>query len=345
MSEWLFFGGFLVFVFIILLIDLGVINKKSKEISPKQALGWTILWVSLALGFFIFLRFYGSLLHNISSINDLQNIAKSYGQDFAIDPSNFALSLNNYNKLISIEFLTAYLVEESLSLDNLFVILLVFNSFGVKKDYYHSVLFWGILGAIFFRFIFIFTGAALVARFSWILYLFAAFLVYAGVKLLLSSEESEEIDTVKHPMVRFASKFFPIYKNDIGDRFFIKVNKKYYISSLFVVLLVVEFSDLVFAVDSIPAVFAVTQDPYIVFFSNIFAILGLRSIFFLIQSLFGKLRFFKLGLSSLLLFIGLKMLGEHWLSAWGFSTVHSLYIILGILTLSISGSLLFPKQK
>jgi tellurite resistance protein TerC len=255
------------------------------------------------------------------------------------------LSLDAYNKNLGMEFLTGYIVEYALSVDNIFVILLIFTSFKVDRNNYHTVLFWGVLGAIVMRFLFIFIGAALISQFGWILYIFGAFLIYTGVKMYLERNNKEEIDIQHHPIVKFANKYFKIHSHFVGDKFFIEMNGVKMMTPLFLVLIIVEFTDLIFAVDSIPAIFSVTHDPYIVFFSNIFAIMGLRSMFFLLSSVVDKLRFLKVGLAVLLVFIGVKMLAHHYLEEIGFKTVHSLLIIVGILGISIIASLLFPGRK
>jgi tellurite resistance protein TerC len=343
-SELLFFGGFILFVLIILSFDLGVFNKKDKEISFSKAGLWTLLWVSLALSFYVLILFYGERLHGIDSMEKLREVASQYRQHVAIIDGDLEESLRNYRQMIALEYLTGYLLEESLSIDNIFVMMLIFTAFGVEKKYYHRVLFWGILGALVFRFIFIFAGAYLVSRFHWLLYIFGAFLLYTGIKMLLH-KEPEKITPEKHPVVRFASKFFKVWPHFEGNRFFIRRQNTVYITPLFLVLLLIEFTDLIFAFDSIPAIFAVTKDPYIIFFSNIFAILGLRSLFFVLSAVVDKFHFFKLGLSAILIFIGLKMLMENIVHKIGFTIQHSLMVIVGVLALSVLASLLFPKKK
>jgi tellurite resistance protein TerC len=249
-----------------------------------------------------------------------------------------------YKQNLALEFITGYVVEYALSVDNIFVMVLIFSAFGVNEKYYHRVLFWGIIGAVLMRFLFIFLGASLISEFNWIIYIFGAFLVYTGFMMFKGRNEEDEIDAENHRVVRFASKYLPITPDYVGKQFFVKQHGKTLITPLFVVLLVVEFTDLIFAVDSIPAIFAVTKDPYIVFFSNIFAILGLRSMFFLLVNIIHKFHYLKTGLSLLLVFIGLKMLAHHYLDDWGFTTLHSLLIILSILTLSVVASLAFPKK-
>ena len=344
-SELLFIGGFLIFITFIMALDLGLFSKKDHIISLKQAAIMSFVMVMLALGFYLLLFLKGQHLHGITNLAQLQEVIKAHQHAITIIPGNFEASLQLYRANLGIEFLTGYVIEYALSVDNIFVIVLIFSAFAVPEKYYHRVLFWGILGAIVMRFIFIFVGAALINQFGWILYVFGAFLVFTGVKMFFSKEEDDKIDTENHPVVKFAGRFFAIHPHYEGKKFFHKVNGKKFITPLFLVLLIVEFTDLIFAVDSIPAIFAVTKDPYIVFFSNIFAIMGLRSMFFLLVNIIHKFHYLKTGLAFLLTFIGIKMLGHGYLKAWGFTTEHSLIIIVGILTTSIIASLVFPKKK
>lgn len=300
--------------------------------------------VAIALGFYVVLLFEGHQLHGIDSFEKLQQVVKAHQHEIVLNPSNFEASLEIYRQNLGIEFLTGYVIEYALSIDNIFVIVLVFSAFSVPEKFYHRVLFWGILGAIVMRFIFIFVGATLIANFNWILYVFGAFLVFTGIKMFLTRNDDETIDPQNHPIVKFASRFFSIHPRYEGNNFFHKIDGKRYITPLFLVLMIVEFTDLIFAVDSIPAIFAVTKDPYIVFFSNIFAIMGLRSMFFLLVNIIHKFHYLKVGLAFLLFFIGMKMLLHSYLKDLGFETMHSLIIILSILVISIVASLLFPKK-
>ena len=343
-NEYLFFGSFLLFIVLMLSIDLGLFNKKDHKVSLKEAAIMSFIWVSFALGFYFLLITNGDLLHGINNFAQLQEVTASHFHNITLNPDNFDASLAIYKQNLGLEFITGYVIEYALSVDNIFVMVLIFSAFNVDEKYYHRVLFWGIIGAVLMRFGFIFLGSTLINRFEWILYIFGAFLVYTGISMFLSRDEEEKIDTENHKVVRFASKYFSVYPEFVGNKFFIKVDGVKMVTPLFIVLLIVEFTDLIFAVDSIPAIFAVTKDPYIVFFSNIFAILGLRSMFFLLVNVIHKFHYLKLGLSVLLLFIGIKMLAHHWLSLWGFTTVHSLFIILFILTTSIVASLMFPKK-
>jgi tellurite resistance protein TerC len=350
MNEIIFFTSFLVGVALVLLLDLGVFSKKSHVISFKEAAAWSVVWIVLALSFYAFLYSSGEIIHGISNIEDLQRIDALYGEkEVEIIPNDFETSLQNYRRNLSLEFITGYLLEYSLSVDNIFVVILIFASFGVREAYFKKVLFWGILGAVVMRFTFIFSGAALIHQFEWIIYLFGAFLVYTGFKMFKesSSGEDEKIDPQNHPVVKFLAKYFSVYPRYVGSRFFVRRNKNtpLYITPLFVVVIVIEATDLIFAVDSIPAIFGVTKDPYIVFFSNIFAILGLRSMFFFLSNIMHIFHYLKTGLAFLLSFIGLKMLFGHWLKSYGFKTEYSIYVILTILAISIIASLLFPKEK
>ena len=343
-SEITFFTFFIGFIIIVLALDLGVFSKSNKAVTFKNAFAWTSVWVSFAIMFFLFLKQYGHLIHGIISQDQLIALAKNYQPDMDFSKGDFASEISRYNDRISIDFLTGYFIEYSLSVDNLFVILLIFSSFAVPPVYYKKVLFWGVLGAIILRMLFIFSGSMLIAQFHWILYLFGAFLVFSGLKILWTKDEDEKMDTEKHPMVRLASKYFSVHPEYVKGKFFFKENGKKFITPLFLVLLVVEFSDLVFAVDSVPAIFSVTKDPYIVFFSNIFAIMGLRSLFFLLSNIMHLFSYLKYGLGVLLAFIGVKMLFEHWFASIGFNNLISLFIILGILSGSIILSMLFPKK-
>ena len=260
-------------------------------------------------------------------------------------PGDLENSIQLYDQNLGLEFLTGYIVEYALSVDNIFVMILIFTAFGVAPRNYHRVLFWGILGAIVMRFIFIFVGAALIEKFSWIMYIFGAFLVITGIKMFLEKDKEEKIDTQNHPVVKFANKYFKVHDNFVGNKFFVVVDGVKKMTPLFLVLLIIEATDLIFAVDSIPAIFSVTKDPYVVFFSNIFAIIGLRSMFFMLAGIVDKFRFLKVGLAVLLTFIGLKMIFHHQLDNWGFTTTHSLLTILGILGLSILLSVIFPENK
>lgn len=294
--------GFIVFVLLMLIIDLGVFHRKSHEVKIKEALIWTSVWILLALAFN-----YGIYL--------FMGKEKAY------------------------EFLAGYVIEKSLSIDNLFVFIMLFTFFDVKPKYQHKVLFWGIIGALILRAFFILAGVALINQFHWVIYVFGAFLVYTGIKMLTHKDESIEPD--KNPLVKAFKKIFPVTGEMQGGKFFVKINAKTFATPLFIVLLVVEFTDLIFAVDSIPAILAVSNDTFIIFTSNVFAILGLRALYFALAGLTQYFHYLKYGLSAILVFVGVKMV------IVGFFKIPiaaSLLTILGILTISIILSILFPVK-
>jgi tellurite resistance protein TerC len=343
-QEVLFFGAFLLGILALLLFDLGVFTRTHHIISFKEASIWTLIWVSLSLGFYVFILFNGDMIHGIESLADIKEKIALYKHPIVIT-DNFEESLAIYRRNLSLEYITGYLIEYALSVDNIFVIIMILISFNVEEKYYKKVLFWGILGAVVMRFIFIFLSAALIQRFGWVLYIFGGLLIFTGVRMFLTRNEEEKIETAEHPIVKFTSRYFRVYPHFVVHRFFIRKNKKFQITPLFLVLLVIEFTDVIFAVDSVPAIFSITKDPYIVFFSNIFAILGLRSLFFLVMNIINVFHYLKLGLSVLLTFIGVKMLAHHWLEQLGFTTAHSLYVVVGILAISILASIIFPEKK
>lgn len=344
-SELLFLGGFLVFICIILIIDLNMGKKSGGVVTMKKAGIMSFFVVALSMCFYFVLITYGHLLHGIDSMEKLQTIIAKHHHPVKVIPDNLEQSIKLYNQNLGLEYLTGYIVEYALSVDNIFVMILIFTAFGVAPKNYHRVLFWGILGAIIMRFIFIFVGAALIAKFGWIMYVFGAFLVITGVKMFLEKDKEEKIDTKNHPVVKFANRYFKVHDHFVGQKFWVTIDGVKKMTPLFLVLLIIEATDLIFAVDSIPAIFSVTHDPYVVFFSNIFAIIGLRSMFFLLAGIIDKFRFLKVGLSFLLTFIGLKMIFHTQLDSWGFETSHSLLIIVTILGMSILLSLIFPEKK
>jgi len=344
-SELIFIGGFILFIFLMMSIDLGLFGKSDKPVSLKQAGIMSGVWVSLALIFYWLILQYGHLLHHIDNFSALQEINVKHLHRLNLNPNDFQESLSLYRKNLSLEFITGYVVEYALSVDNIFVMVLIFTAFSVNPKYYHKVLLWGIIGAIVMRFLFIFIGATLISQFHWVLYLFGAFLVYTGVMMFINRNQEDEIDPENHRVVKFASKYFAVHPKFEGGKFFIKIDGKKLITPLFLVLMIIEVTDLIFAVDSIPAIFSITKDPYIVFFSNIFAIMGLRSMFFLLVNIIEKFHYLKVGLSVLLSFIGLKMLAANYAEKIGLTTGNSLLIILGILTISIVASLIFPKKE
>ena len=343
-SEVLILAGFIVLIVFVLMIDLLWVGKNSHIVATKEALIWTAVWIGLAMGFYLFLHFFGHLLHGIESPEELKEVARKYAPGLQFKSTGFDAMLAEYRKYMSVSYLAGYFIEETLSIDNIFVILLVLKGFSVPARDYKKVLFWGILGAIVLRFIFIFAGSALIQKFDWILLIFGGFLVFQGVRILFQKEEKHK-DPHDYSIVRYLSKHFNLTPDYVKDKFFTRENGKLFLTPLFVVLVLVEFTDLLFAMDSIPAVFSVSLDPFVVFFSNIFAIIGLRSLFFLISNLVNKFRFLSAGVSFLLIFVGLKLLFHHWLDEIGFKPVYSLYIIAGILLLSVILSVIIPKKN
>jgi tellurite resistance protein TerC len=296
-------AGFIAFVILLLAIDLGVFHRKSHEVKIKEALIWSALWISLALIF-------------------------NYGVYVFM------------GKEKALEFLAGYLIEKSLSVDNLFVFIMLFSYFNVNPIYQHKVLFWGILGALVMRAIFIFAGVALIAKFHWIIYLFGAFLILTGIKMLVQKEG--EIAPDKNPLVRLFKKYFPVTDQMHDGKFFVRINEKMVATPLFIVLLVVEFTDLIFAVDSIPAILAVSNDSFIIFTSNVFAILGLRALYFALAGITKYFHYLKYGLSAILVFVGSKMIISGF---YKIPIIYSLLTILAILTIAILLSVIFPKKN
>ena len=346
----MFMAGFLVLVTAMLAIDLGLVNKKDHVVSVKEALVWTCVWIGTALVFWVFIALKAEWIHGITTFEQLEHFNNLHNHGLKLDPAApLEEGIRAYRHAMSLEYLTGYLIEKALSVDNIFVMIMIFLSFRVEPKYYHKILFWGIIGAVVLRFTFIFTAAALIQRFAWVLWIFGGILVVSGVKMLFEKEDdggrnADGEDKMKrHPVVRFISKRFRMTRSDYGGKFFVRLRGLLYMTPLFLVLLVIEGSDVIFAVDSIPAIFSVTLDPYIVFFSNVFAILGLRSLFFVLSGVMGKFAYLKTGLAVLLTFIGVKML-------LGIVKVHistpvSLMVIVGILAVSIVASLVFPRPE
>lgn len=342
MTEILFLGGFVVFIAAILVLDMLVIDRKAHVVSIKEAGTWTAIWIGLALLFSVFLWFHGDMVHGIENMQDLQAVAARYAAHLKLDASDFEASLQQYRHYMTISYISGYLIEKTLSVDNLFVMMMIFTSFGVGKNEYQHVLNWGILGAIVLRFIFIFLGAAIISRFDWILLVFGALLIYSGIKMYVNRNKKEEINVEKHPLVKFLTKTGRMHPKFMGDKFFVREAGKWLLTPLFVTVLVIEFSDLIFAFDSIPAVFSVSLDPYVVFFSNIFAILGLRAMFFLLAAIADKFRYLKTGVCVLLVFIGVKMLIHKYFEI---DAIASLLFIIAVLIISIGASLIIPQKK
>ncbi|MGE9515809.1 MAG: TerC/Alx family metal homeostasis membrane protein [Solitalea-like symbiont of Tyrophagus putrescentiae] len=344
--ETIIFSVSIIVIVFFLLYDLGIFNKnKAHQITTKEALLKTCLWVSLSVIFFAFLYFKGDLLHGITNQEKLLEVINKFGIKLSLT-GDFATDIVSYKNNLSINYLTGYLMEYALSVDNVFVIILILQSFTIDPKHYHKILFLGIIGAIIMRFILIFVGSILISKFAWILYIFGLFLIYAGIQMFVKRNHKQKIEIENYYIIKLLGKFIPIDKSNINTgKFFTRINGKLYMTSTFIALIVIEFSDLVFALDSIPAIFAITKDPYIIFFSNIFAILGLRSLFFLLSDIVDKFRFLKIGLSILLVFIGLKMLFANLLYKIGYKTVHSLIFIVIILVGSIILSQIFPDKK
>jgi tellurite resistance protein TerC len=302
---WLWIG-FNTFVIVMLAFDLGVIHREAHEVSMKEAGAWSAIWVALALAF-------------------------NYGVYHFMGPQ------------AGLEFLTGYLIEKALSVDNIFVFVLIFSFFSVPPRYQHRVLFWGILGALLMRGAMIAAGAVLITEFHWIIYVFGAFLVITGIRMATQTEHA--IDPERNPVIRLVRRFVPVSTEYHGQRFWVRAEAggrlRLVATPLFVVLVLVETTDLIFAVDSIPAIFAITQDPFIVYTSNVFAILGLRALYFLLAGVIHRFHYLKLGLSAVLVFVGVKMLLAE---AYKVPIGVSLGIIGLVLATAIVASLAFPKE-
>lgn len=311
-EYWWFYGVFTLFVLTMLALDLGVFHRKAHEVSFKEATTWSIVWVSLALAFNGLFYYYTT-----------DKFGSAEGTR------------------LSLEFLTGYIVEKSLSVDNIFVFVMVFAYFAIPAKYQHRVLFYGIIGALIFRAIFIAAGSWLM-QFHWVIYLFGAFLIITGIKMMFAPDK--EVDPEKNFLIRIFKRFVPVTPTLQGQKFFVRDNGKLFATPLFIALLFLELTDIIFAVDSVPAIFALTKEPMIVFTSNIFAILGLRAMYFMLAGAIDKFYLLKYGLAIVLVFVGLKMV---WLNdAFGgkFPIMWSLGIILGTILLSVVASLMFPLK-
>ncbi len=311
-TNLVFWIGFNVFVLVMLALDLGLFQRKSHVVRFREAIGWTLVWMSLASLFAI-------LLYH-------------FGQKMAADS---VLS----NSELSLQFITGYVIELSLSVDNLFVFLVLFRFFHIPGELQRRVLTWGIIGALLMRAVFIFAGVALLKRFEWISYIFGVFLIYAGIKLVFSSGEETPKENI---IIRMFRKMVPVTSELDGHKFFTVKKGVRYATPLAVVLLMVETTDVLFAVDSIPAVLAISRDAFIVFTSNVFAILGLRSMYFALSGLMEIFHLLHYGLSVVLVFIGVKMLGAHFFEI---PIVLSLGIVIGVLATAVVLSLVFPKKR
>jgi tellurite resistance protein TerC len=298
-----FWIGFIAFIFMMLALDLGVLNRKEHKVPVKEALLWSGAWITLALFFNLFVFF-------------------------------------EFGKIKALEFLTGYVIEYSLSVDNIFVFILIFTYFAVPGQYQHKVLFWGIIGALVMRGMFIFAGIALINRFHWVVLIFGSFLVFTGIRMLF--QKDVQVDPEKNPVVKFFRKFLPVTRELHGSRLFIRQNHRSFATPLFLVLLVIESTDLVFAVDSIPAILAISHDRFIVYTSNIFAILGLRSLYFAVAGIMGYFRYLKIGLSFVLAFVGMKMLASYF--NFEIPIILSLSVIIAILLISVIASIVIPQK-
>jgi tellurite resistance protein TerC len=295
-------GGFLVLVFVLMAVDMAAYRRNPREMSAREASAWTAGWIAVAL-------LFGA------------GIAWHFGRRPAV------------------EYLTGYVIEYALSVDNLFVFILIFRTFGVPPVYQRRVLLWGILGAMILRAIFILVGAALISRFDWLLYVFGAFLIYTGGKIL--SGKDVETHPEHNPVLKLFGKVFPIVRHFGDGKFVVKHRGRWYATALLPVLLVVEATDVVFAVDSIPAIFSVTRDPFIVFTSNVFAILGLRALYFVLKTIMDAFRFLKVGLGLVLVFVGVKMCSEMWVHV---PAEISLLVVVALLGASVAASLLWAEK-
>jgi tellurite resistance protein TerC len=298
----LFWILFNVFVVAMLVLDLGVFHRRTHTVKFREALVWSLVWIAMAAAFAVVVYFW-------------------------------------HGRTPSLEFVTGYVIELSLSVDNLFVFLLILRFFQVPPDHQHKVLFWGILGALIMRAAFIVAGVGLIQRFHWIIYVFSAFLIYSGIKLF--SQENAEIHPEKNPVLRLFRKWVPVTKEYEGNKFFVH-RRGLYATPLLVVLVVVETTDLLFAVDSIPAILAITRDAFIVYTSNVFAIMGLRSMYFALAGMMEMFRYLHYGLSLVLIFVGAKMLLSHY---YEIPTAVALGCVAGVLTVSVLASVVNPKKS
>lgn len=295
--------AFNLFVLGMLALDLGVFHRKSHEVSVREALTWTSVWITLAMLFNLFIYYY-------------------------------------FDKDKAIEFFTGYIIEKSLSVDNIFVIIMIFSYFNVPNSYQHKVLFWGILGALVMRIIFILTGIELIHKFHWLIYIFGGFLIFTGIKMLTSGDE--KLEPERNPLVKLARKIFPFTPSFEGDQFFVRRNAKLWATPLFLVVILIEATDLIFAVDSIPAILAISDDAFIVYTSNVFAILGLRSLYFALSGIEKYFQYLKYGLSAILVFVGTKMCIT---DLYKIPVDLSLIVIVFILAIAMLASVIVQQKK
>lgn len=305
-EETILFGIFAIIIILFLVLDLGLFHKQAHKISTKSALYQSIFWVVISTLFGVFILLYDDS-----------------GTEGAV------------------QYFSAYLTEYALSVDNIFVILLILKYFKVNESYYHKVLFWGILGAIVFRGVFIFVGTFLIEKFHWILYIFGVFLVYSGIRIYFEDGD-EKIEPERNPILKFCKKYLPMAHDDFGGNFLVRQDHRWLFTPLFLVIVLIETTDLIFAVDSIPAAFAITQNPFLIYTSNIFAVMGLRAMFFLLAGIIDKFYLLQKGLSVILFFIGAKMLLDIWHIE--VNVYLSFTVIIVTLTLSIIFSVLIPRK-
>ncbi len=309
--ETILFGVFGIVIVLFLILDLGFFNKSSHRITTKSALYQSIFWVMISVG-------YGILIY------------------FFDDPSGETSSEN------AVAYFSAYLTEKALSIDNIFVILLILKYFNVNELHYHRILFWGIIGAVVFRAIFIFVGAYAIHRYHWILYIFGVFLIYSGIRIYFE-DGGETIEPEKNPILKFCKKYLPLTTDDKGGHFMIKEGGKWMFTPLFLVIVLIETTDLIFAVDSIPAAFAITTNEFLIYTSNIFAVMGLRAMFFLLAGIIDRFYLLQKGLSIILFFIGAKMMLE--IFDLHINVFASFAVIIATLTLSIVLSVVVPRKE
>jgi tellurite resistance protein TerC len=312
-ALWIIFN---LFIFVLLALDLGVFHRHVRAISLREAMFWSVLWTVLALAFNASMLYWYPL------------------------PGPESANLEALRRTRALEFFTGYLIERMLSFDNIFVFAVLFGYFGVEARYQHRVLFWGILGALIMRGGMIWLGVELISRFEWILYVFGVFLVWTGAKMMF--HKPEQIEPEKNPVLRLARKILPVTSAYEGQRFFVRRSRVWMATPMFLVLLLVETTDVAFALDSIPAIFAITKDAFIIYSSNVFAILGLRALYFLLAALMPMFRYLSAGLSFVLMFIGAKMLLDKWIHI---STAISLGIVGGVLVVAVVASLAATRAE
>ena len=325
-EYWWFYLGFTLFVFVLLAIDLGIFHRDAHEVSFKESLTWSIIWISLAL-IFNFL-FYQYALWRFPQVERLISIP-GFSSEAAATQS-------------ALEFLTGYIVEKTLAVDNIFIFVVVFGFFAIPLKYQHRVLFFGIIGALVFRVIFIALGSILL-QYQFIVIFFGIFLILTGFKIIFAPEKP--VDPEKNPVIKLFKKIYPVTPHLEGQKFFIRKEKILYATPLMIALLFIEVSDIIFAVDSVPAIFAITKEPLIVFTSNVFAILGLRAMYFMLAGVVNKFKYLKYGLGIVLVFVGLKMAWLNELFGGKFPIVWSLLIIISIIGVSIFYSMWKTKSE